>query len=293
MKDDKRLKRKVRSSYAVSTLSIALVLFLMGAVGYLVYSLFGVTRNLQNSITATVELRQDVGEGAREGIRLQIAACDVVGDIEFLSRDEKIQDKEFQRIFGDDIDMLLESNPLLDSFEVQLLASSSDQKSLEDFILQCQKIEGVDGVYYPALLAEKVKTTLSTIQILMLIFGATLLFISLVLLSNTIRLAIFSKRYLINTMKLVGATRWFIMRPLIWSGIKSGAVAGVIAAALFIGSIYALDATLPELMTLSNMEILTIIVGAIIASGVIISLIFTIFAANKFVNMKSNKIYLY
>ncbi len=293
MKDDKRLKRKVRSSYAVSTLSISLVLFLVGAVGYLVYSLFGVTRNLQNSITATVELRQDIGEGTREGIRLRIASYDVVGDIEFLSREEKVQDKEFQRMFGDDVDMLLESNPLLDSFEVQLLASSADKESLEDFITLCEQIEGVDGVYYPAMLAEKVKSTLSTIQLLMLIFGAALLFISLVLLSNTIRLAIFSRRYLINTMKLVGATRWFIMRPLMWSAVKSGAVAGVIASLLFIGSIYALDATMPELMTLRNIELLMIIVGTIIASGVIISLIFTIFAANKFVNMKSNKIYLY
>ncbi len=293
MKDDKRLKRKVRSSYAVSTLSIALVLFLIGAVGYFIYSLFGVSYTLQDSITATVELRTDIEPESRDSIRVQIAASEVVGEVAFLSREDKIQDKEFQRLFGDDVDFMIESNPLLDSFEVQLRASSAERAKLEEFIAWCEQIEGVDGVYYPAMLADKVHSTISTIQILLLIFGATLLFISLILLNNTIRLAIFSRRYLINTMKLVGATRWFIMRPLMWSGVKSGFVAGVIASALFLGSLYALDAALPELFALSNMEVIAIIVGAIVASGVIISLIFTIFAAAKFVNMKSNKIYLY
>ncbi len=293
MKDDKRLKRKVRNSYTVSTISIALVLYLAGAVGYLIYTVFGVTSTLEQSIVATVELYDGVGEAQREGIRAQIAASPVVGEVLFLSRESKAQDEEFRTLFGDDFEAIMASNPLRDSYEVQLLASSQEPELLASFVERVERISGVEAVYYPAMLVERVHSTLSMIETVLLLFGATLLFISLVLLNNTIRLAIYSRRYIINTMKLVGATRWFIMRPLVWSGIKSGFGAGFIASLLFLGSVWALGSTLPELMAVGDLELLGVIVGAIILSGIVISLIFTIFAANKFVNMKSNKIYLY
>ncbi len=293
MKDDKRLKRKVRNSYAVSTVSIALVLYLVGAVGYLISTVFGVTSSIESNITATVELHEDLSEEQQEQIKLQIATSPVVGSIEFLSRTQKAQDEEFRNLFGEDFESVLSSNPLLDSFEVQLAAASSDSELLKAFVERVESIGGVSGVYYPAMLIERVHSTLSAIEMVLLLFGFTLLFISLVLLNNTIRLAIYSRRYIINTMKLVGATRWFIMRPLVWSGAKSGIVAGLIASLLFLGSIYALGSSLPEVMVESNRAAIGIIIGAILASGVIISLIFTIFAANKFINMRSNKIYLY
>ncbi len=293
MKEDKRLKRKVRNSYAVSTLSISLVLYLVGAVGYLIYTVLGVTHSLEQSITATVELSEGVGEGQREGIRAQIAASPVVGEVHFLSRESKAQDEEFRALFGDDFEAILSSNPLLDSYEVQLLASSAEPELLDAFVDRVEAIAGVDSVYYPAMLVERVHSTLSIIETVLLLFGLTLLVISLILLNNTIRLAIYSRRYIINTMKLVGATRWFIMRPLVWSGVKSGFGAGLLASLLFVGSLWALGATMPELMSVGDVELIGVIVGAIILSGMVISLIFTIFAANKFVNMKSNKIYLY
>ncbi len=293
MKEDKRLKRKVRSSYLVSTISISLVLYLVGVVGYLIYTVFGVTSSLEQSITATVELLEDVGEGQREGIRAQIAASPMVGDVEFLSRESKAQDEEFRALFGENFEDILTSNPFLDSFEVQLLASSSEPELLEAFVERVEMIEGVESVYYPAMLVERVHATLSIVETVLILFGFTLLFISLILLNNTIRLAVYSRRYIINTMKLVGATRWFIMRPLVWSGVKSGFGAGVFASLFFLFSLYALGRTLPELMTMGDVRLIGIIIGIIILAGVIISLIFTIFAARKFVNMKSNKIYLY
>ncbi len=293
MKEDKRIKRKVRNSYLISTVSISLVLYLVGAVGYLIYTLFGVTSSLEQGITATVELLAEVDEQQRDQIKSQIALSPVVGEIEFLSRESKAQDEEFRTLFGEDFEEVLTSNPFLDSFEVQLLASSSEPELLRSFVERVESIDGVESVYYPAMLVERVHATLSIIETILLLFGFTLLIISLVLLNNTIRLAIYSRRYIINTMKLVGATRWFIMRPLVWSGAKSGFCAGVIASLLFLLSIYLLGATLPELMTMGELSAIIVIIGIIIASGVIISLIFTIFAANKFVNMRSNKIYLY
>ena len=128
---------------------------------------------------------------------------------------------------------------------------------------------------------------------MLLLFGGALLIISLILLNNTVRLAIFSKRYLINTMKLVGATKWFIMKPFLASSIGQGIVAGIIASLLFLGAVYGLNEAVPELMTLTAATRVAFIVGGMVLGGVIISLCFTWFAVNKFVNMKSNKIYLY
>ena len=128
---------------------------------------------------------------------------------------------------------------------------------------------------------------------MLILFGGALLLISLILLNNTVRLAIFSKRYVINTMKLVGATKWFIMRPFLSSSISQGIGSGLLAAMLFAAAVYGLGEAVPELITLAELEQLAVLVGGMVGAGVLFSLLFTAFAVNKFVNMKSNKIYLY
>ncbi|MBR5865317.1 MAG: cell division protein, partial [Alistipes sp.] len=110
---------------------------------------------------------------------------------------------------------------------------------------------------------------------------------------NTIRLAIYSKRYLINTMKLVGATKWYIMRPLLISALKQGVIAGLVAAIMVVGVVYGANSFTPEGIVMLNYNEVGIIVGALVVVGVVITVLFSAFAVNKFVNMKSNKIYLY
>ena len=230
MKDDKRLKRKVRNSYIVSNISIALVLFLLGSVGYLMTAAMQVARTLQESVTVTVELRNGADEKQKESLRKRFEANELVSHVEYSSKDDKLNDTDFRQMFEQEFEAILEENPLLDS---------------------------------------------------------------LILVSNTIRLAIFSKRYLINTMKLVGATKWFIMRPFLGSSITQGILSGIIASALFLTAVYGLNEAVPELMSLAETMKIGIIVGGMVLGGILISLCFTFFAVNKFVNMKSNKIYLY
>ena len=120
-----------------------------------------------------------------------------------------------------------------------------------------------------------------------------MLIISLILLNNTIRLAIFSRRYLINTLKLVGATKGYIMRPFLSTAAKQGIWAGVAACLMFIVSLYALSGAMPEIISTAELLKVAITAVAMLVGGMFISLLFTAFAVNKFVNMKSNKIYLY
>lgn len=293
MKDDKRLKRKVRNSYIVSNVSIALVLFLLGSVGYLLTAAMQMARTLQESVSVTVELRNGLSEEQKGKLRDQFTENELVKQVQYSSKEEKLEDQDFREMFQEEFELILEENPLLDSFELTLTAEASDPEQLEAFVAQISKLDGVDRVSYPIQTIERLHKTISKIRLVLLLFGGALLIISLILLNNTVRLAIFSKRYLINTMKLVGATKWFIMKPFLASSIGQGIVAGIIASLLFLGAVYGLNEAVPELMTLTAATRVAFIVGGMVLGGVIISLCFTWFAVNKFVNMKSNKIYLY
>lgn len=293
MKDDKRLKRKVRNSYIVSNISIALVLFLLGSVGYLLTAAMQMARTLQESVSVTVELRNGLSEEQKGKLHDQFTENELVKQVVYSSKEEKLEDQDFREMFQEEFDLILEENPLLDSFELTLTAEASDPEQLEAFVSKIGKLDGVDRVSYPIQTIERLHKTISKIRLVLLLFGGALLVISLILLNNTIRLAIFSKRYLINTMKLVGATKWFIMKPFLASSIGQGIVAGIIASLLFLGAVYGLNEAVPELMTLTAATKVAVIMGCMALGGIIISLCFTWFAVNKFVNMKSNKIYLY
>ena len=293
MKDDKRLKRKVRNSYIVSNISIALVLFLLGSVGYLMTAAMQVARTLQESVTVTVELRNGADEKQKESLRKRFEANELVSHVEYSSKDDKLNDTDFRQMFEQEFEAILEENPLLDSFELTLSADSADPDKLETFIAQIAELDGVDRVSYPAQTVERLHATIAKIRLVLLLFGGALLVISLILLNNTIRLAIFSKRYLINTMKLVGGSKLFNFIAPLGSSITQGILSGIIASALFLTAVYGLNEAVPELMSLAETMKIGIIVGGMVLGGILISLCFTFFAVNKFVNMKSNKIYLY
>ncbi len=292
MRDDKRLRRKVRRSYVVSTVSIALVLFLMGSVGYMLATALRTARDLRYGIALSVELDDNVDESGRTRIEKELMAIDGVVATKYVDKQEKINDEEFRRMFEAEIEQIIQDNPLRNSYEVSV--SAVDRESLDAAADRMSAIEGVVYVAYPAATIERLHATITKITIVLTAFGGALLIISLILLNNTIRLAIFSRRYLINTLKLVGATKGYIMRPFLGAAAKQGVWAGVTASLLFGGSIAALSGTMPEITTsTAQLMQIGITVAGMILCGVIISLLFTAFAVNKFVNMKSNNIYLY
>ena len=291
MRDDKRLKRKVRRSYIVSTVSISLVLFLLGSVGYMLAAAMNATRALRDGVTLSIELDNSVDEARRAELADELAAIEGVTRIEYIDRQEKIDDADFRRMFAAEIDEILDDNPLRSSFEVAVEAA--DRTATDALVDRFSAMRGVVYVAYPAAMIERLHATISKITIVLAAFGGALLVISLILLNNTIRLAIFSRRYLINTLKLVGATKGYIMRPILATAAKQGIWAGVVAGLLFGASAAALSGAMPEIVSTSELVKIGATAGAMILCGLIISLLFTAFAVNKFVNMKSNKIFLY
>ncbi len=274
-------------------MSISLVLFLLGSVGYMMVTALDVARKVSESIVATVELSSELSEARRTEIQKEIAQYPLSGEVRFSSKEEKIADEEFRKMFGLEFEEILEENPLMDSFEVTLTSRSAERSELERFAKDIESIDGVTRIGYPALLVEQVHTTVGKFQMLLALFGGALLVISLVLLNNTIRLAIFSKRGIINTMKLVGATKWFIVRPFLTSALWSGLWAGVVASILFGGVLYALQENLIGMVSVAQLHDAFYAMGAMVVGGVVISLLFTWISVSRFVNMKSQKIQLY
>mgnify|MGYP003562156837 FL=1 len=293
MKDNRKLKRRVRNSYAISTVSIALVIFLLGSVGYLLSVAVNSSRALQNRAMLTVELSRTAEPEQRESIERQLSAKEYITSVEFSSKESKAEDEAFREMFGEDFEKVLGENPLLDTYEVLLDGAVVEAEEIDELVSELRKMKGVNDVIVPLGVVEKINSTISRIRTVLWVFGGVLLLISLILLNNTIRISIYSKRYIINTQKLVGATKWFIMRPFLASALWQGVLAGVVAAALFALVCWRLGEAMPEFGTLTAPSTAAVIMAAMVVGGVVISLLFTTFAVNKFVNMKTNKIHLY
>lgn len=291
---DKRIARKVRRSYIISTVSITLVLFMLGIVSYVTLSALSAAHNLRERVVVSVEMADSLFAGEQQVVLDKINSREEVARVDYLSKEDKVNDAAFRRQFELEIDELLGENPLRNSYEVTLKRELTAKENIEAFVSAVEPTAGVEYISVPPVeVVEQMHSTITTISLGLLIFLAVLLVISLLLLHNTIRLAIYSKRYLINTLKLVGATKWYIMRPLLGSALKQGVWAGVISGLMIAFTVYGVEAFTPQGIAMLDHIAVGIIIGSTLSVGVVITLLYTAAAVNKFVNMKTNKIYLY
>ncbi|MBO7190301.1 MAG: permease-like cell division protein FtsX [Alistipes sp.] len=294
MAKDKKMGRKVMRSYIISTISIALVLFMLGVVSYVTLSAIKAARTLRESVVVSVEVADDISAESRKALEMMFEDRSVCSGAQFLGKDSKIADEAFRAQFEVDLDLLLGQNPLLNSYEVALNADYSNREGVEMVAEILRSMDGVEYVSVPPVdIVESMHKSISQATVALLIFLCVLLLISLLLLSNTIRLVVYSKRYLINTMKLVGATKWYIMRPFLGSATMQGFVAGVIATAMICGVVYGAESFAINGIEMLGRGAVAVIIGAVMTLGVVVTVVFSAVAVNKFVNMRSNKIYLY
>lgn len=291
MDNNKRIRRKVRNAYIISTVSVALVLFLLGSVGYLILGALGTTQRLKESMTVYVMLSDTVSAQTTTAIGEKLKANRSVREMKFIGKDQAAQ--EFQEYLGDDFIEFLDQNPLPDAYELKMTAAASDKASLEALEKEVSTWEGVNEVVYQRGVLEQIGQNINKFNLILLLFGGTLLIIALILLNNTIRVTIFAKRYIINTMKLVGATRWFIMRPFLGRSILQGIYAGLICWVMLAVMMMGLHEGLSEVRFVSDQLYLAYIFGGTMVGGILISLIFTTFAVRKFVRMNSSKLHMY
>ncbi len=287
----KSLKRKVRNSYIISTISIALVLFLLGSVGYLIFNAVRATDMMKENVTIHVMLRNGTSPERIAAIGDTLTRMKAVKEAAFISKDKAAED--FREQIGSDFVEFLQFNPLPDSYEVRLRHEYSDKEYIRAFEKEVSSWSEVDEVVYQRAVVEQIGTNLNKFNLVLLLFGGALLVIALILLNNTIRLTIYSKRYLINTMKLVGASEWFIMKPFLLRSLLHGVYAWLIAAAMFLALVAGLGEGLPEVTFLAESRPVMFVLGGMLLLGLLISGLFTTFAVDKFVRMNTTKINLY
>lgn len=289
--EDKRLKRKVRSSYFISTVSIAMVLFLLGSVSFLIVSALDATDRLRESVTIYVMLDDGLTDEQTAGLKKQMEAKEIVREVVYVAKEDAAA--KFIAETNEDFTGFIDFNPLPDSFEVGLHARSSERDLIREFDRDVSAMPGVREVVYQRGVVERIGANINKFNLILLLFGGTLLAISLILLNNTIRMNIVAKRQIINTMQLVGATKGFIMRPFLGSATLHGIYAGLIATAMFAGMIFGLREKFPEVALTADNILLIAIAGSMIVGGILISLLFTAFSVGKFVRMPSAKSYMY
>ena len=266
----KSLRRKVRNSYIISTISIALVLFLLGSVGYLIFNAVRATDLMKENVAIHLMIKQGTSDERIAEIGRELGAHEAVKEVTFVPK--AVAAENFKEQIGSDFVEFLAFNPLPDAYEVKLHAQYSDKDYVRKFEKEAASWNGIEEVVYQRAVVEQ---------------------IALILLNNTIRLTIYSKRYLINTMKLVGASKWFIMKPFLLRSILHGVYAWLIAAAMFLALVAGLGEGLPEVTFLAESQPVYYVLCGMLLLGILISALFTLFAVNKFVRMNTTKINLY
>ena len=284
--------RSIRFSYATTIISMTFVLFLLGAIGFVMANIFTTTKHFRESVTMIVELNDGLTEEDCTLIADRIIGNKLVKSIKFVSKEEKVEDEEFKRTFDVDIKGILGENPLSDSFDVTLSEFSADKALLDEFTEEVRAIEGVSFVSYPERLVEEMHSTLDILQLVLALFGVVLLVVSFILLNNIIRLAVYAQREMINTLKAVGATKWFIMRPFILKSALQGLLAGIFATLLLVAALYGLDKVASDAGLLMEVKWVAHLAVGVVSMGIIVAVLCTIAVVNRFVNMKSNKIHI-
>lgn len=287
----KELRRKVRGSYAISTVSISMVLFLVASVGYIIWNLAKATDNVKERMTLYVMMQPYASDAVVEEVGFKLRATEGVREVVYISKAEAAA--ELKGFAGGDFETFLNYNPLPASYEVRLAASESPKSLVAAIESAAAEWKGVDEIIYQQGMVESMDANLGRFKLLLVLFGAVLLLISLILLKNTIRMSVYSRREIIATMKLVGATKGFIKRPFILDSLWMGLAAATIASLMFWGMLVALSEGVPYLVLISGGRVMAQIFGGIFVGGVAISTLFTSFALERFINMNSAKINIY
>jgi len=280
---------KLRSSYLTTIVSISLVLFLLSIFALLIFKTNKLSEYVKENIGFSVYINENTRESEVLKLKKEFEESDYVKSTEYITREQAAE--ELKAELGEDFIEFLGYNPLLSSIVVYLKADYANPDSLlkieQDFIANPY----VNEVHYQKSLVHLVNDNVRKIGIVILIFSALLLIISIALINNTIRLSIYTKRFIIRAMQLVGATYGFIRRPLLIKSIFNGILGGLLASALLAGLIFLAHREMPEIISLEDFEIYGLLFVLIIVFGIFISLFSTFFAVNKFLRMKSDHLF--
>lgn len=272
-----------------STISITLVLVLLGVTLLILFTGNSLSKQVKENMSFNVMLSADISEAQITNIRRSLDAQPFVRSSRFISKEEAKE--QLVKELGDDPEELLGYNPALDCIEIFLHSEYANSDSIAVINKVIREESNVTDLLYQQEAIDLINNNLSKVMSVLLVLALVLLFISFTLIRNTIRLSVYSKRFIIHTMKLVGATGSFIRRPFVVNNIYTGIISGIIADGIIFGLISYFNreyATIQPIIT--NVD-LGIIFTVVVLMGVLISTLATLFAVNRYLKMRTDQLY--
>lgn len=270
-------------------ISTSLVLILLGLVVLIGLSAQNLSNYVKENLTITVMFDDITTDREAAVVCRKLQTKPYVVHLEYISREQAL--KEQTKALGADPSEFLGVNPFVPSAEIHLRASCANSDSLKWIGKQISSYEHVAEVSYQKDLMESVNRNLRKVALVMVVLAVLLMVVSFSLINNTVRLGIFSRRFSINTMKLVGASWSFIRRPFIGMAVAEGLLAGIIADAVLAGCVYALFTYESETQAIVTWEVLAITGGAVLLFGLLISTACVYFSVNHYLNMPTRRLY--
>lgn len=286
---DNTIRRRLTTSYLTSIVSITLVLCLLGIDGILILH----ARKLADYVKENIGISVYLSDNAREvdifSLQKTLDAKSYVKETRYVTREKAAE--EFQKELGEDFVEFLGYNPLPSSIDVKLDASYANPDSFAVLEKEFRAYPLVADVAYQKDLVFAINENINKISIVILGFSLILFIISITLINNTIRLTVYSKRFIIRTMQLVGAQNSLIRKPFIINGISQGFVAAVLAILILLGLLYIAEEQVGDLFSFRDLNILAVVFGTLLVAGILIAWISTLFSVNKYLKIKTDYLY--
>ena len=283
------MRRRIANAYLSSVISISLVLLLVGVASMLLVNAKGVSDYFKENMQISVLMKQDVSDADALAYRDDLEQERYIKNTTFISREQG--QRELADQLGEDFLDVFETSPIPVSVDVTLKAEYVSADSLAMVSKEIAKSSLVDEVVYQQSLVDALNANLGRISVVIAVFIGLLLFISFVLINNTVRLNVFARRFTIHTMKLVGATKSFIRAPFLVQSAFQGVFSAMIANIVLVVMLFVMRNELEQLFRIFRMDLLLVVMGIVWVCGILICLVSTWFVVNKLVALKKDELY--
>lgn len=286
---DKYQKRKLISSYFSVVVSIALVLFLLGSLGLLVLNAKKVADHFKEQVVVTIFLNDSAKDVEINQLEKSLAMADYTKKTVYVSKEEAAELMKADT--GEDFMDFVGYNPLQNNIEVYLNADYVTNETLDGITEELANKKFIEEIRYDNDLVELMNNNVKKITFWVLVLSALFTLIAVLLINSSIRLAVYSKRFIIKTMQMVGATKTFIRRPFVWKSVQLGIIGAIVALIGMAIVLYYLNQTFPELELLQKPILLAVLFIGVFLLGVLITWISTFIATQRFLNLKTDQLY--
>ena len=286
---EKFQKRRLISSYFSVVLSMFLVLFLLGILGFFVINSKKLSDDFKEEIVMTVFFKNDAPDSTMVAFGQELKTAKFVKSSDYVTKEQAA--KMHTDIIGEDFMTFLGANPLQNSYDIHLKADYIDTENIRKIESRFLANDMIADIVYDKQLVSLVNDNIKKVSMWILIISGILALIAVLLINSSMRLAIYSNRFIIKTMQMVGATKSFIRKPFIWRSIRLGVIGAVLAIFALIGTLIYIDNTFPSLTILEDQLMVALVLLGVLVVGVLITWVSTFFATQKYLNLRTDDLY--